>query len=67
VFTYRSGARGTSPRQRQATGEINRALPSHFSFLPADATPPLDLNKETVDRYRPEMRKFYLNKTAEFK
>ncbi len=39
----------------------------YFSFLPADATPPLDLNKETMDRYRPEMQKFYLNKTAEFK
>jgi len=25
------------------------------SFLPADATPPLDLNKELMDKYRPKM------------
>jgi aminobenzoyl-glutamate utilization protein B len=39
----------------------------YFAVLPADAKPPLDLNKETMERYRPEMQKFYLNKTAEFK
>ena len=31
-----------------------------FTVLPPDAKPPLDLNKATMDRYRPEMRKFYL-------
>jgi hypothetical protein len=34
--------------------------------LPADAKPPLDLNKETMERYRPEMSKFYLNKPVRF-
>jgi aminobenzoyl-glutamate utilization protein B len=33
----------------------------YFAVLPADAKPPLDLNKEIMDRYRPQMRKFYLN------
>jgi len=32
----------------------------YFTVLPADAKPPLDLNKAVMDRYRPEMRKFYL-------
>ena len=38
----------------------------YFAVLPADATPPLDLNKETMDRYRPAMRRFYLNKPVRF-
>jgi hypothetical protein len=29
-------------------------------WLPPAAKPPLDLNKAIMDRYRPEMRKFYL-------
>jgi aminobenzoyl-glutamate utilization protein B len=32
----------------------------YFAVLPPDAKPPLDLNKAMMDRYRPEMRKFYL-------
>ncbi len=32
----------------------------YFTVLPAEAKPPLDLNKAVMDRYRPEMRKFYL-------
>jgi len=32
----------------------------YFAVLPADAKPPLDLNKAIMDRFRPEMRKFYL-------
>src|SRR6266542_887917 len=39
----------------------------YFSLLPPGAKPPLDLNKEMMDKYRPAMRKFYLNKKAEFK
>jgi aminobenzoyl-glutamate utilization protein B len=38
----------------------------YFEVLPADAKPPLDLNKETMDRYRPQMRQFYLNKPVRF-
>jgi aminobenzoyl-glutamate utilization protein B len=33
----------------------------YTAVLPADAKPPLDLNKATMDQYRPLMRKFYLN------
>jgi len=39
-----------------------RATP-YFEVLPADAKPPLDLNKANMDRYRPDMRKFYLNES----
>jgi len=34
----------------------------YFSLLPADAKPPVELNRETMERFRPEMRKHYLNK-----
>lgn len=39
----------------------------YFSLLPPDAKPPLDLNRETMEKYRPEMKKFYLNKKVQFK
>jgi aminobenzoyl-glutamate utilization protein B len=38
----------------------------YFAVLPADAKPPLDLNKETMDHYRPAMRQFYLDKPVKF-
>jgi aminobenzoyl-glutamate utilization protein B len=40
---------------------------NYFSLLPPDAKPPADLNKEMMDKYRPAMRKFYLDKKAQFK
>jgi aminobenzoyl-glutamate utilization protein B len=39
----------------------------YFSLLPPGAKPPVDLNKDIMDKYRPAMKKFYLNKKAEFK
>jgi aminobenzoyl-glutamate utilization protein B len=39
----------------------------YFSFLPPDAKPDTSMNKEVMDRLRPEMTKFYLNKKATFK
>jgi aminobenzoyl-glutamate utilization protein B len=38
----------------------------YFSLLPADAKPPLDMNREIMDRYRPAMRKHYLNARPRF-
>jgi aminobenzoyl-glutamate utilization protein B len=38
----------------------------YFSLLPPGAKPPLDLNKEMMDKYRPAMSKFYLDKKAQF-
>jgi aminobenzoyl-glutamate utilization protein B len=53
---------------KQARVEFEKATTEmkYFPVLPADATPPLDLNKETMDRYRAEMTKFYLNKPVRF-
>ena len=53
---------------RQARAEFEKATEEtkYFPVLPADAKPPLDLNKETMDRYRSEMAKFYLNKPVRF-
>lgn len=39
----------------------------YFSLLPPGAKPPVDLNKEMMEKYRPAMRKFYLSKKADFK
>jgi hypothetical protein len=38
----------------------------YFPVLPADAKPPLDLNRETMEKYRAEMSRFYLNKPVKF-
>jgi aminobenzoyl-glutamate utilization protein B len=38
----------------------------YFSLLPPGTKPPVDLNKEIMEKYRPEMRKHYLNKKAQF-
>ena len=35
----------------------------YFSLLPPDVQPPIDLNAADMEKYRPAMRKFYLNKT----
>jgi aminobenzoyl-glutamate utilization protein B len=39
----------------------------YFSLLPEGAKPPLDLNREMMEKYRPAMKKFYLTKKVEFK
>jgi aminobenzoyl-glutamate utilization protein B len=53
---------------QQARAEFDQATTEmkYFDVLPADAKPPLDLNKETMERYRAEMSKFYLNKPVRF-
>ncbi|HKA43852.1 MAG TPA: amidohydrolase [Burkholderiales bacterium] len=60
----------TSPDLLQkAREEFQRATKDtrYFSLLPPDAKPPLDMNREIMERYRPEMRKHYLNARPEFK
>jgi aminobenzoyl-glutamate utilization protein B len=55
-------------RVKQARAEFEKATTEmkYFAVLPADAKPPLDLNKATMDRFRPELAKFYLNKPVRF-
>ena len=50
----------------RAEFEIEAKKVPYFSLLPADVQPPLDLNRAEMEKYRPEMRKFYLNKTVRF-
>jgi hypothetical protein len=35
-------------------------------LLPSGQTPPLDLNRETMEKFRPLMAKHYLTETPEF-
>jgi aminobenzoyl-glutamate utilization protein B len=53
---------------RQARIEFEKATTEtkYFPVLPPDAKPPLDLNSETMNRYRAEMAKHYLNRTVRF-
>jgi aminobenzoyl-glutamate utilization protein B len=52
----------------QAKAEFVKATTEmkYFPVLPADAKPPLDLNRETMERYRAAMSRFYLNKPVRF-
>jgi aminobenzoyl-glutamate utilization protein B len=36
------------------------------SFLPADQKPPIHLNKELMERYRPLLTKYYLKEKPKF-
>lgn len=60
----------TSPELRAAARkqfEEDTKDTKYFSLLPPGAKPPLDLNKEMMEKYRPAMKKFYLSKKAQFK
>jgi aminobenzoyl-glutamate utilization protein B len=60
----------TSPELRAAAKkqlDEDTKETKYFSLLPDGAKPPVDLNKDIMEKYRPAMRKFYLNKRAEFK
>ncbi len=39
----------------------------YFPMLPASARPPLDMNREMMEKYRPEMKKSYLNTKPAFR
>jgi aminobenzoyl-glutamate utilization protein B len=39
----------------------------YFSLLPPGAKPPVDLNREMMEKYRPALSKFYLNKKPQFR
>jgi aminobenzoyl-glutamate utilization protein B len=38
----------------------------YFTLLPADAKPQIDMNKATMEKYRPAMSKYYTHKTAHY-
>ena len=37
-----------------------------FTLLPPDVQPPVELNRAEMEKYRPQMRKFYLNRSPRF-
>jgi aminobenzoyl-glutamate utilization protein B len=45
--------------------EDTRGTP-YVSLMPPEAKPPVDMNREMMEAYRPAMRKYYLNKTVKF-
>ena len=60
----------TSPELRTAANkqfEEDTKEMKYFSLLPPGAKPPVDLNREMMEKYRPAMRKFYLSKKPQFR
>jgi aminobenzoyl-glutamate utilization protein B len=53
-------------KQARAEFEKTTTEMKYFPVLPADARPPLDLNRETMEKYRAEMSRFYMNKPVRF-
>jgi aminobenzoyl-glutamate utilization protein B len=59
----------TSPellQKARAEWEVESKRTPYFSLLPPDAKPPVDLNRAEMDKFRPAMRQFYLDKTPRF-
>ena len=59
----------TSPellQKARAEFEIESKKTPYFSLVPPEAQPDTDLNRAEMERYRAEMRKFYLDKTPRF-
>ncbi len=59
----------TSPellQKARAEWEIESKKTPYFSLLPPDAQPPVELNRAEMEKFRPAMRKFYLDKTPRF-
>jgi aminobenzoyl-glutamate utilization protein B len=59
----------TSPellQKARAEFEVESKKTPYFSLIPPDAKPDVDLNRDEMEKYRPEMRKSYLNKVPRF-
>ena len=59
----------TSPELLQkahAEFDVESKKTPYFSVLPPDAKPDTEMNRAEMEKFRPEMRKFYLNKTPRF-
>src|SRR4029077_4419927 len=59
----------TSPdlvAKARAEWETESKKTPYFSLVPPDAKPDLELNRAGMEKYRAEMRKFYLDKTPRF-
>ena len=52
--------------EAKATFKKEIGTTQYKSFLPADQKPPIHLNKELMERYRPELSKFYMKEKPRF-
>jgi aminobenzoyl-glutamate utilization protein B len=50
----------------RAEFEVESKKTPYFSLLPPGAKPDIELNRAEMEKYRADMRKFYLNKTPRF-
>src|SRR5437016_8818822 len=50
----------------RAEFDVESKKTPYFSLVPPDAKPDTDLNKSEMEKYRADMRKFYLNKSPRF-
>ena len=53
-------------QKARAEFEVESKKTPYFSLVPPDAKPDLELNRAEMEKYRAEMRKFYLDKTPRF-
>lgn len=53
-------------QKARAEFEVESKKTPYFSLVPPDAKPDLGLNRGEMEKYRAEMRKFYLDKTPRF-
>jgi aminobenzoyl-glutamate utilization protein B len=53
-------------QKARAEFEVESKKTPYFSLVPPDAKPDLDLNRADMEKYRPDMKKFYLGKAPRF-
>jgi aminobenzoyl-glutamate utilization protein B len=53
-------------QKARAEFEVESKKTPYFSLVPPDAKPDLELNKVEMEKYRADMKKYYLNKTPRF-
>jgi len=53
-------------QKARAEFEAESKKTPYFSLLPPDTKPDIELNRAEMEKYRAEMRRFYLNKTPRF-
>jgi aminobenzoyl-glutamate utilization protein B len=53
-------------QKARAEFDVESKKTPYFSLVPPDAKPDLELNRAEMEKYRADMRKFYLDKTPRF-
>ena len=53
-------------QKARAEFEVESKKTPYFSLLPPGTKPDVDMNRADMAKFRPEMQKFYLNKSPRF-